>query len=124
MVFTGFPGLAVRCGRWLKFRLPDCGCDTCDEDPAELWQELEERVCALVSGNFSERLSSRRGVWSFEYDIPGVASGGYGVEYVDNVWGSGWFSSLSGWGARDPLEFGSPGTVEYSAWPGRDGRSS
>jgi hypothetical protein len=103
VVFTRFPGLAVRCGRWHKFPLPDCGCDACDEDPEQLREQLEDHVGALVSGNFRERLSQRRGVWLVEYDIPGVASGSNEVEYVKSAQGGEWFSSLCGRGGRRPV---------------------
>lgn len=122
MVFTGFPGLAVRCGRWHRSRLPDCGCDACDEDPGELLEQLEACVSALVSGNFSERLTRQGDAWRVEYDIPGVGGGSYGVEYVQGARGEGWFSSLSGSGAGDPLQQGLPGTVEWAPWPRRDNR--
>jgi len=97
VVFTGFPGLAVRCGRWHKFPLPSCGCDACDEEPGQLREQLEDHVGALVSGNFSERLSQRRGVWLVEYDIPGTASGSNEIAYVEGAQGSAWFSALCGW---------------------------
>lgn len=122
LVFHSLPGLKVRCGRWCDFRLPDCGCDGCDEDPAELWDELEEHATALVSGNFSERLSRRHGVWHVEHEIPGQESGGHEVRYVETDRNSGWFSSMSGWGAVDPQQLGLPGAVEWSNWPRRDGR--
>ena len=87
-------------------------------------EQLEDHVGALVSGNFCERLSRRRGVWLVEYDIPGVASGSNEVEYVVSAQGGEWFSSLCGREAGDPLQYGSPGTVEWSAWPRQDDRPS
>lgn len=122
VVFTGFPGLAVRCGRWHKFALPSCGCDACDEDPGQLQEQLKDHVGALVSGNFSERLTQGRGMWLVEYDIPGIANGSSGIQYVEDTRGGGWFSALCGWGAGDPFQHGSPGAVHWSAWPRRDDR--
>ena len=123
VVFTGFPGLAVRCGRWHKLALPSCGCDACDENPQELREQLEDHVGALVSGNLFERLSRKRGAWWVEYDIPGVASGSNEVGWVENAGGGGfWFSSSCGRGAGDPFQQGSPGEVQWSAWPRRGDR--
>ena len=31
VVFSTFPGLRVRFGRWYIEPFPDCGCDACDE---------------------------------------------------------------------------------------------
>ena len=33
IAFNDFPGLAVRCGRWVTEPFPSCGCDACDEMP-------------------------------------------------------------------------------------------
>jgi hypothetical protein len=104
VVFTGFPGLVVRCGRWHKVALPACGCDACDEDPDQLREQLECHVGALVSGNLFERLSQRQGGWLVEYGIPGVGSGS------------------SPWGAGDPFQQGCPEAVQWSAWPRRGDR--
>jgi hypothetical protein len=108
VVFTGFPGLAIRCGHWHNFALPSCGCDACDEDPGQLRQQLEDHVGALVSGNLSERLSQRRDVWWVEYDIPGVASGSNVVRHIE--------------GAGELFRQDLPGTMQWSAWPRRDDR--
>ncbi|RZU50824.1 hypothetical protein EV385_2610 [Krasilnikovia cinnamomea] len=64
VVFTAFPGLILTLGRWRQFSLPACGCDACDEDPADLIEELHEEVGVLVGGTFAEQLShgSRAGV--------------------------------------------------------------
>ena len=65
IAFTDFPGLALCLGRWYRAYLPNCGCDHCDEDPAELVAELRRQVTALVEGGLWERV--RRGIsgsWS------------------------------------------------------------
>jgi len=112
VVFTGFPGLAVRCGRWHQLVFPSCGCDACAEDPGELREKLEEHVGALVSGNLAERLSQQGDWWLVEYDIPGIASGSSKVRRAEAARGSGWFAA--------PFQSGSPGAVHWSAWPRRD----
>jgi Family of unknown function (DUF6226) len=57
IVFTAFPSLLIALGRWRQLSLPACGCDGCDDDPAELIEELHEEIGALVGGTFAERLS-------------------------------------------------------------------
>jgi hypothetical protein len=57
IVFTAFPGLMITLGRWRQFGLPACGCDACDDDPADHIEELHEEIGALVGGIFAERLS-------------------------------------------------------------------
>jgi Family of unknown function (DUF6226) len=60
IAFTDFPGIVLRLGRWFFEALPDCGCDDCAEDPAELVDDLRARVLAHVEGGLWERV--RRGV--------------------------------------------------------------
>ncbi|MYC32917.1 MAG: hypothetical protein F4X64_07035 [Chloroflexi bacterium] len=62
IVFTDFPGLAVRTGRWFTDWFPSCGCDACDEMPDGVFQEFMELVRCVVSSGFRESLYlSRRG---------------------------------------------------------------
>jgi hypothetical protein len=63
VVFTAFPGLEVRMGRWYEFLLPACGCDACDDDPQDLIEDLHARVTALTDGRFRERLGHGRTPW-------------------------------------------------------------
>lgn len=118
VVFDASPGLGVRCGRWRDVLLPECGCDACDERPEDLWDELQESVTALISGNLVERLSKRRRGWYVEYEIPGRSSGGGGVAPAGD---SGRFSALSGWASISPDQL-QPGTVRWDAWPLRERR--
>jgi hypothetical protein len=60
ITFTQVPGVVVRLGRWHEESLPRCGCDACDEQPADLVAELVAQVEALVEGGLWERV--RRGV--------------------------------------------------------------
>jgi hypothetical protein len=62
IAFTDFPGVVLRLGRWFVEPLPDCGCDECEEDPAELVTDLRVRVAAHVEGGLWERV--RRGLSS------------------------------------------------------------
>lgn len=62
IAFTDGPGVVLRLGRWFVQALPDCGCDECEEDPAELVADLRARVAAHVEGGLWERI--RRGLTS------------------------------------------------------------
>ncbi len=59
VAFTEFPGLLVRFGRWHKEAFPRCGCDACDESPAELMRKLADEVGCLVAGRFREEIRIR-----------------------------------------------------------------
>jgi hypothetical protein len=67
-----FPGLTVRVGRWHEESYPQCGCDACDEGPAELVEELLRQVETVVAGKFIEAVvSDADGVWlTFEILAP------------------------------------------------------
>ena len=60
VVFTDFPSVKLRFGRWYEESLPNCGCDACGERPEELVADLRTQVSALVEGGLWERV--RRGV--------------------------------------------------------------
>ena len=65
MVFTDFPSVILRLGRWYQQSLPSCGCDACDEDPAELITTLRARAAALIEGGLWERVCrGLTGSWS------------------------------------------------------------
>jgi hypothetical protein len=77
--FTAFPGLVLRCGRWYDDLVPACGCDACDDDPAELADELTRRVSSIAAHGLREqRVFRRRGLTrgvQQEFLIGGAASG-------------------------------------------------
>lgn len=56
IVFTDFPGLAVRVGRWVTEWFPSCGCDACDEMPDGVFEEFSTLVHCVVSSGFRESL--------------------------------------------------------------------
>lgn len=60
IAFTDFPGIVLRLGRWFCEALPECGCDDCAEDPAELVAALRTRVLAHIEGGLWEQV--RRGL--------------------------------------------------------------
>jgi hypothetical protein len=65
VVFTDAPSIILCLGRFYHQELPGCGCDACDENPADLIAELRVEAVALVEGGLWERV--RRGLrcsWS------------------------------------------------------------
>lgn len=56
---TDFPGLVLHWGHWSDQRLPDCGCDACDELPDVLLEQLAEVVGDVVGGRTVETLTRR-----------------------------------------------------------------
>ena len=63
VVFSNFPGLHVRFGRWYKEPFPSCGCDACDESAEGEIERLSEMVEDVTAGRFREAL--RRPLISF-----------------------------------------------------------
>jgi uncharacterized protein DUF6226 len=65
VMFTDFPSIVLRLGRFYRRSMPACGCDACDEDAGALAADLRVQVTALVEGGLWERV--RRGLigsWS------------------------------------------------------------
>ena len=63
VVFSTFPGLNVRFGRWFTEPFPSCGCDACDESAEDEIERLNEMVDDVVAGRFHEAI--RRPLISF-----------------------------------------------------------
>ena len=63
VVFSTFPGLNVRFGRWFSELFPSCGCDACDESAESEIERLNEMVDDVVAGRFREAI--RRPLISF-----------------------------------------------------------
>ena len=49
VAFTTFPGVLIRYGRWCVEGYPSCGCDACNEQPAELLSEMVAQGRAIQS---------------------------------------------------------------------------
>lgn len=60
VVWTSFPGLQVRFGRWHLDAYPRCGCDACGERLSDLAEDLRQAVDAVVCGRFVESFDGRR----------------------------------------------------------------
>ena len=56
VVFSTFPGLHVRFGRWYSEPFPSCGCDACDESAEGEIERLSEMVDDVVAGRFCEAI--------------------------------------------------------------------
>jgi len=57
VTFTAFPGLRIRCGRWLVESFPTCGCDACAEDLEGEHQRFLELIENVVAGRFRELIT-------------------------------------------------------------------
>jgi Family of unknown function (DUF6226) len=60
VVFTTFPGLKVRAGRWCTAFFPACGCDACDETANGETIRLAEMIDDVVAGRFREAIGVPR----------------------------------------------------------------
>ena len=58
VVFTDFPGLFVRYGRWEEESFPVCGCDACDETAESGIESLTEKVDWVTSHGFREAVQA------------------------------------------------------------------
>ena len=54
VVFSAFPGLHVRFGRWHTEAFPSCGCDACDESAEDQIERLNEMVDDTTAGRYRE----------------------------------------------------------------------
>jgi Family of unknown function (DUF6226) len=65
VVFTPFPGLFVRFGRWAVLPFPACGCDACAETLEEESARFSWSVTQLVNGRFRESIERIPGLGLF-----------------------------------------------------------
>jgi hypothetical protein len=56
---TDLPGVFVGFGSWGQETFPDCGCDACDEQPAEVVRRMTELVETAIGGGYEEELTKR-----------------------------------------------------------------
>jgi hypothetical protein len=59
VVFSPFPGLFVRFGRWQVDGFPSCGCDACSETANSELGRLSETLDCVTGGEFRESLVLR-----------------------------------------------------------------
>lgn len=105
VTFTAFPGLRIGLGQWHAIILPTCGCDACDEDPAELVRVLHDAVDALVHGNFEERLTrGRKPTLSFAWTAPETGRAHSATMHLNR---------------REARRLGPPRHTRWAPWPRR-----
>ncbi|GAB1644707.1 hypothetical protein KRMM14A1259_51300 [Krasilnikovia sp. MM14-A1259] len=105
--FTDFPGLAVRLGRWHELALPLCGCDSCDEDPKQLVDDLHREVYAHVEGGLWEGVRRRlNGSW-------------WETRLVGPDFSQGRSGLLSPRDARAARREGFAAAIRWAPWPRR-----
>jgi hypothetical protein len=97
-------GLHLRFGRWWLESLPQCGCDTCDQDPEHLSAQLRCHTSALVEGGLWERV--RRGISGSWFEARLI---GTGVQ-ADRE------GPLSAAGAREARRDGFAAPVQWGPW--------
>lgn len=56
-VFTTFPSVLLRCGRWLVAPFPSCGCDACNETADKESERFRATMDDVVCGRFKESIS-------------------------------------------------------------------
>jgi hypothetical protein len=107
VAFTDFPGLDVRLGRWWTQTLPGCGCDTCDEDPAQLVEELRTQSAAMIEGGLWERV--RRGVGGSWFE----------ARLIGERFNAGREGPLANRESRNARRGGFATPVQWAPWPRR-----
>lgn len=75
---TTFPGVHVRFGRWWIQSYPSCGCDACDDAPAQVASDLRRDVSAVTAGGLVEGVDRRRLTYDLEWE-GGSRSGGMAI---------------------------------------------
>ena len=56
VVFSAFPGLRVRFGRWHMLAFPTCGCDACDETAESEIKRLSSLIDNVTAGRYRESI--------------------------------------------------------------------
>lgn len=98
VAFTSFPGVAVHAGEWRIGAYPHCGCDACDEVPADVVDELRKDINALTAGAVHERWDGTR----LHSD----------VRHSDGSTSRGWTLI-----ERDSDRYGPPREYAWQPWP-------
>ena len=109
LVFTAFPGLDVRFGRWRTEAFPDCACDACDETADGEAARLSGMVDDVTAGRFREAIGLPlvgRAWQESEFWSPRSGSKDYGP--IDRS------RARQMLGASDRLSF------EWKPWPRRE----
>ena len=106
VVFTDFPSLAARAGRWFTDYFPSCGCDACDEMPEGAFEEFTELVHCVVYSGFRESLY-----------LPGRGDGWITREFRSNEYRRSGKSRISRDRALAILDGKDQIVLEWAPWP-------
>lgn len=82
IAFTNFPAVFVRWGRWQLSAYPGCGCDACDEDPADVSALLRADIDAVTAGRVAEEWDGHW-LWTEVAHTDGSSSRGGSLREVD-----------------------------------------
>jgi hypothetical protein len=112
LVFTSFPGILLRAGRWHSAAFPACGCDACNEQLDDDSRRLMWVLDAIVSGRFREAIErpSREEAW-------------VGAELWSEVSQASERRRLTPGEADQLLAGRADATVQWSPWARRNFRS-
>ena len=109
LVFTAFPGLHVRLGRWRTEAFPTCGCDACDETADGEAARLSGMVDDVTAGRFREAIGlpllGRAWQESEFWSPKGRASGRWRIDRSR---------------ARQMLRASDRSSFEWKPWPRRE----
>jgi hypothetical protein len=108
VVFSTFPGVVVRFGRWCWSAFPTCGCDACDEAAKGEIERLNSMIDNLTAGRFREAIRiSAEGTASHEWEF--WSGGGRSAQK----------SMLDLARARELTAAGDRSLYEWGPWPKR-----
>jgi hypothetical protein len=107
VVFSDFPGIVVRFGRWCTAAFPTCGCDACDETAASEIERLESMIQSLTAGRFREAIR-------IPDEGPAWQEWGFGFQRGHRA-----KSQLDPDRARELVAAGDRSLYEWGPWPKR-----
>jgi hypothetical protein len=108
VLFTTFPSLIVRCGRFLIEPFPSCGCDACDETAPMEGERLQAMLGDVVAGRFEETVT---------LPLIGYASIGYRLGEPDSP--TGYRSGGRRVTRAEARRAGGARAIEWQPWPAR-----
>jgi hypothetical protein len=108
IIFSTFPGVHVRFGRWCTSAFPTCGCDACDESAEGEAERLESLIDDLTAGRFREAIR-----------IPVLGTGWKESEFWSPRGRSAQQSRLDPARARQLIAGVNRASYEWGPWPKR-----
>ena len=105
-VFTAFPGIHVRLGRWRTEAFPTCGCDACDETADGQATRLSRMVDDVTGGRFREAIG-----------LPLLGPAWQESEFWSSGEGSSGRQRIDRSRARQMLRASDRSSFEWKPWP-------